>query len=182
MSSMTTVPRGRALTREDFDALPDDGWRHELIDGSLLMTPAPSRRHQAVLARLHLLLEAHRPADLLILFAPFDVVLAEDTIVEPDLLVARKDAFTDRDLPGAPLLAVEVLSPSTRHVDLHLKRGRYESAACDSYWVVDPDRPSVTVWQLEGGVYREILTAVGDEDVSVERPFSVSFRPAELLL
>lgn len=181
MDAVTTLPTGRALTRADLDALPDDGWRHELIDGALIMTPAPSTRHQAVLGQLHVLLQASCPPDLRVLFAPFDVALAEDTVVQPDLLVARRDAFTARDLPDAPLLAVEVLSPSTRRIDLHLKRARYEAAGCPSYWVVDPVEPSVTVWELREGAYVQAAHAVAGEGISVALPYPVEIRPADLL-
>ena len=128
MGTVTTLPRGRAFTRAELDALPDDGRRHELIDGSLVVTPAPSWRHQSVIGKLYLLLESRRPEELEMLFAPFDVALADDTVVEPDLLVARREHFTEKDLPRAPLLAVEVVSPSTRHIDLHLKRARRRSS------------------------------------------------------
>ena len=70
--------------------------------------------------------------------APFAVGLADDTEVQPDILVAPRAQFTERDLPAPPLLAVEVLSPSTRRVDLLLKRDRYEEAGIASYWIVDP--------------------------------------------
>jgi Uma2 family endonuclease len=85
------------------------------------------------------------------LVAPLDVVLADDTVVQPDVLVARRDDFTERDLPVAPVLAVEVLSSSTRRIDVSLKRARYEAAGCPSYLVVDPDRPSLTARVLQEG-------------------------------
>ena len=82
-----------------------------------------------------------------VLFAPFDVLLAEDSMLQPDLLVAARADFTEQDLPVAPLLAVEILSPSTRQIDLTLKRARDEAAGCPSYGVVDPDKPSITAWK-----------------------------------
>ena len=101
--------------------MPDDGRRYELVDGTLIVTPAPSRRHQQALLRLTLLLAEGCAEHLELVFAPFDVTLAEDTVLQPDLLIAPKDHFTERDLPSAPLLVVEILSPSTRHIDLSLK-------------------------------------------------------------
>jgi len=132
MGTVTTLPRRRALTRDDLDAMPDDGHRYELIDGALIVTPAPSPRHQIVLAELNDVLRRACPADLLVLFAPLDVALDESSVLQPDLLVARRSALTERDLSSAPLLAVEVLSPSTRRIDLTLKRSRYEAARCPS--------------------------------------------------
>ncbi len=180
MGVVTTLPRGRELTRAELEALPDDGWRHELVDGALIMTPAPSLRHQVVVGRLHLLLEASRPRDLVLLFAPFDVTLADDSVLQPDLLVARREDFAANELRGTPLLVVEVLSPSTRTIDLHLKRHRYEAAGCPSYWVVDPDAPSVTAWELHDGSYDEAGRAVDDEALALELPYPVVLRPADL--
>ena len=79
MSHMTTLPRSRPLTRFDLESMPDDGHRYELIDGTLLVTPAPVTRHQRASFRLGLALHANVPPELEIFQAPFDVVLADDT-------------------------------------------------------------------------------------------------------
>lgn len=180
--TVTTLPRSRALTREDLDAMPDDGHRYELLDGSLIVTPAPAYRHQLMVARLLVLLDTHRPADLVVLTAPFDVALAVDTVLQPDLLVARRADFTERDLPVAPLLAVEVLSPSTRHIDLSLKRARYEASGCPSYWVLDPQAPSLTAWHLgDDGGYQQLAYAVGEREYAATTPYPVTISPAVLL-
>ena len=146
MTAMTSdvlgLPRGRALTRDDLDAMPDDGHRYELIDGILIVSPAPRRVHQRAVMRLGVLLFEACPDDAELLPAPFDVVLADDTVIQPDLLVAPDADYTDRDLPVAPMLAIEVLSPSTRGIDLLLKKDRLLRAGCAHYWVVDPDEPS----------------------------------------
>jgi Uma2 family endonuclease len=181
MTTVTTLPRSRPLTREDLDAMPDDGHRYELIDGVLIVTPAPGHYHQRAVGELHLLLRSACPADLKVLLAPFDVVLASDTVMEPDLLVARRSDVTDRDLPTAPVLAVEVLSPSTRRIDLTLKRSRLESARCPSYWVVDPHEPALTAWELTGEAYRQVGHVVGDEVFRAERPYPVEVTPADLV-
>ncbi|TSD53677.1 Uma2 family endonuclease [Aeromicrobium piscarium] len=175
------LPRGRALTREDLDAMPDDGHRYELIDGVLLVSPAPRPVHQRVLRELLFALDRVMPEDHEVLFAPLDVVLAEDTVIQPDLLVAPRAAFTERDLPAAPLLAVEVLSPSTRNIDLLLKKERLQRAGCAHYWVVDPDVPSVTAWTLIDGEYAEVARAAGAERFEVVEPLALSLVPSELI-
>jgi Uma2 family endonuclease len=180
MGTVTTLPRGRAFTREDLETMPDDGRRYELIDGSLVVTPAPALRHQRMVGALHLLLHQACLPGLEVLLAPFDVALSLDTVVQPDLLVARTADLTERDLPVAPRLAIEVLSPSTRHVDIGLKRARYETAGCPSYWVVDPDQPSITVWEIEDGRYVERAHLVGDDEYDAAAPFSVTLSPGRL--
>lgn len=117
MGAVTPLPFSRPLTRADLEAMPDDGHRYELVDGTLVVTPAPSPQHQMVAANLFALLRAVCPPELVVLFAPVDVVLSDRTVVQPDLLVAGRGDFTSRDLPTAPLLAVEVLSESTEHYD-----------------------------------------------------------------
>lgn len=186
MTAMATevrsfLPYGRSLTRTDLEAMPDDdGHRYELIDGVLIVSPAPRVRHQRVLFGVARLVDDACPADLEVLFAPVDVVLANDTVIQPDLIVASRTAFTEKDLPAAPLLAVEVLSPSTRGVDLLLKKERLARAACPHYWVVDPDEPSAVAWTLTDGVYLETAHAVGSELFEVAAPFPVRFAPASL--
>jgi Uma2 family endonuclease len=175
-------PRGGTFTRADLDAMPDDGHRYELIDGVLIVTPAPSNLHQTTSVGLTVLLHAACPPDLKLLHAPFDVVLGENTVLQPDLLVARRADFTERDLPKAPLLAVEILSPSTRRFDLMLKRSRLEAAGCESYWVVDPEEPSLVAWDLRDGTYVEVGKAVGEEEFRATRPFEVCVVPGELIL
>lgn len=174
------LPYGRALTRADLDSMPDDGHRYELIDGLLIVSPAPRIRHQRVAGRLHIVLDGVTPEHLEVLFAPVDVVLAEDTVIQPDLLVAPLEAFTERDLPAAPLLAIEILSPSTRGMDLLLKKERLQRAGCAHYWVIDPDEPSIVAWRLTDGVYVEVARASGAEPFEVAEPFPVRFTPASL--
>ena len=73
-----------------------------------------------------------------------------------------------------------MLSPSTRHIDLQLKRARYEAAGCQSYWVVEPDVPSVTAWDLRGSQYVEVAHGTADDEVTLELPYPVVLRPSEL--
>jgi Uma2 family endonuclease len=162
--------------------MPDDGHRYELIDGVLIVTPAPSRLHQRVVAAVYRSLFAECPPELEVLFAPLDVVISQDTVMQPDLLVASREDFTERDLPKPPLLAVEVLSPSTKRIDLMLKWSRLEAAGCPAYWVVDPDTPSLIAWEMRDGAYAQVAKVTGDEAARLTRPFEVSVVPADLTL
>ncbi|MEU4195157.1 Uma2 family endonuclease [Kribbella sp. NPDC026611] len=169
------------LTRADLDRMPDDGYRHELIDGSLLVTPSPTWNHQDVAINLLIQLRQLCPPELYVMGAPFDVVLADDTVMIPDILVARRDAFTKKDLPGAPLLAVEVLSPSTRRFDLMVKFSRLQDAGCPSYWVIDPDTPSLIAWEMQDGAYVQVAKVAGEESARLVSPFEVTVVPADLI-
>lgn len=176
----TGLPWGRPLTRADLETMPDDGHRYELIDGALIVTPSPSWRHQGAVVGLVLALRSGLPPDLALFVAPLDVVLADDSVVEPDVLVCRRRDLGNRVLEAAPVLAVEVLSRSTRHIDLTLKRSRYEAAGCPSYWVVDPEVPNLTAWELREGVYVVAGTAEGEEVLHLDLPYPVNLVPARL--
>lgn len=181
MSPMTTLPRSRPLTRADLATMPDDGHRYELVDGTLLVTPAPTTRHQRASFRVGLALHRNLPSGLEIFQAPFDVVLADDTVLQPDVIIARRADLTEQNLPTAPVLAVEILSPSTRRVDLLLKRSRLEAAGCPFYWVVDPDEPSIIAWHLIDGRYAETGRAHGTEVLALHLPYPVTLCPVDLV-
>lgn len=181
MDAVTLPPHGRPLTYLDLELMPDDGHRYELVDGSLLVTPAPSRRHQVVVANLMEILLRARPDGMRVLAAPVDVRLSDDTVFQPDLLVVDSLEFARLDLPARPLLAVEVLSPSTRSIDRLLKFHKLQAAACPSYWIVDPEEPRLTAWDLVDGAYRLTGDVAGDDVWTAAAPFPVATSPAELV-
>ena len=175
------IVREGPYTRAELDALPDDGRRHELLDGVLVMTPAPGIRHQGIVLTLASLLKSHAPRACTVLIAATDVVLGPGTVLEPDVVVARRADVTERDVPTAPLLAVEVLSPSTGLFDLGRKLELLEQAGCPSYWTVDPAGPELTVRELVDGRY--VVTArVGPDDTwTADAPYPVAITPRDLL-
>ncbi len=176
------LPWGAVLTEDDLASMPDDGHRYELLDGTLLVTPAPNPDHQRCVGSL-LRPPPGRTAGgrTRCLLAPFDVRLSHVTVLEPDVLVARRADLTPARLEGPPLLAVEVLSPSTRRIDLGTKRLAYEAAGVPAYWLVDPEVPSLTVLELDAGRYVERATVTGDEAFHATVPFAVTVVPARLL-
>ena len=121
---------GAPLTEDELATMPDDGHRYELVDGALLVTPSPNVIHQTCVAALWLLLHAARTQAQRVFVAPLDVRLSAATVLEPDVLVARTADLSEARVEGAPLLAVEVLSASTRRIDLGTKRLAYEAGGC----------------------------------------------------
>jgi Uma2 family endonuclease len=180
MAAMTSVEAGR-LTRADLAAMPDDGRRYELLDGAIIMTPAPSRAHQRAVTRLLRVLADAAPDDREVFVAPLDTVLSTGDVLEPDLLVTTTEHRDARDVTEIPLLVVEVLSPSSRRRDVGDKLTAYRDAGVPSYWVVDPVDPRLRAWRLEGGEYVEIADVSGDEEWVAELPYPVSVRPSDLL-
>ncbi|WP_052465871.1 Uma2 family endonuclease [Mobilicoccus massiliensis] len=178
-----TLPTHR-FTATDLAGMPDDGNRYELVDGALIVTPAPVPRHQRVSGRLFLALCAACPAGLEVFAAPFEVRLAPNAVVQPDLVVVDPDALDETGLTGPPLLAVEILSPSTRLIDLGLKKTRYELAGCPTYWAVDPGddggQPWIRAWELHDGRYVQAGHSVGESAFHTHRPFEIDVVPSDL--
>ena len=177
------LPAGSGpLTVHDLEGMPDDGRRYELIDGVLIMSPAPGRRHQKIVLKLARVLEDACPAEYDVLVAPFAVHSGDKIELRPDVLAGLDEDFTDKALPAAPVLAVEVLSPSTAIHDLNTKKAVYERFGTGSYWVIDPKEPALTVFELdEEGHYQQVAKAAGDEVAELERPFPVRIVPRDLL-
>jgi Uma2 family endonuclease len=131
-------------------ALPDDGNRYEVVHGELLVTPSPGVAHQWVIRRLLLrlgnYLEAH--PHLQVFTSPADISWAPDTLVQPDIFVAPTEQVRTLDWKFIKtlLLAIEVLSPSTRRYDRFTKRRAYQEFDVPTYWVVDIENRAVEVW------------------------------------
>ena len=175
--------RGEGLTYADLADAPDDGHRYELIDGTLVVTPSPNVRHQVALGRLHVLLATAAPPGMEVLMAPLDVKVSEMTAVQPDLLVLNRPDLSAASVTSPPLLVIEVLSPSTRKIDIATKRLVYESFGVPSYWIVDPDAPSISVLELgPDGKYVEVAAGqTMSESVTIDRPFPVTVVPGSLV-
>ena len=176
MSTMTptrtAIPAG-PWTVEDLDDFPEGSTtRYELIDGALLVSAEPSLQHQRVNLALARLLQDAAPAELEV-FLPVDLRLSPVRQVAPDITIARRADAKGKRLDGPALLVVEVHSPSTRAVDLTLKRRVLEEAGVPSYWLVDPDDGVITVLELQDGSYQEVVRGTV---VEVARPFPVTVR------
>jgi Uma2 family endonuclease len=147
------------LTYEDYAALPDDGRRYELHEGELSVTPAPGVRHQEILFKLAALLIPHVEAHGLgrMFIAPLDCIITDVTVVEPDLVYvdnSRTGLVSERAIEGAPTLAVEIISPSTGHIDRRRKMALYAKHGVTFYWIVDPVAGTIDAHRLDVGAYR----------------------------
>jgi len=148
----------RKLTYEDYALFPEDGQRHEILDGEHYVTPAPTPDHQIISGRLYLkvgnFVSEHQLG--LFLYAPLDVLLSEHDVAQPDLLFLsneRAGLLTRANIQGAPDLVIEILSDSTRRRDQTLKRDRYERCGVLEYWLADPTRKTVRVFRREGAAF-----------------------------
>jgi len=160
---MKAAGRGVKLTYDDFVLFPDDGQRHELIDGEHYVTPSPVTRHQRIVGNLHYLirsfLETHPIGE--VFGFPVDVVLSHLDVVVPDLLYMSNErastVITDANLRGAPDLVIEVGSPGTRKRDETIKLRLYERSGVLDYWIVDPKVDVIRVYRRERDAFARAI-------------------------
>jgi Uma2 family endonuclease len=153
-------PKQGQWTYSHYAALPDDGKRYEIIDGVLyLMPPSPKEWHQDAVAVLttYLVMHVRFSGRGKVYCAPFDVELAFNTVVQPDILVVLNEnlsKITPSHVVGAPDLVVEMLSPGTARHDRVKKYNAYAHAGVREYWIIDLLKKTVEVLYLEGETYQ----------------------------
>jgi|SRR5579862_3426195 len=167
----TTVKK---LTYADYEKIPADGFRHEIIGGEEFMTPAPNLDHQTVVVNLTAILRDYTLAKKLgrVFVAPTDVLLSKHDIVEPDVIFVsekRLSILTEKNIQGAPDLVIEVLSPSTQAEDRGPKLALYERSGVAEYWIADPTSKTVEIREFgttrrtrvykEGQAFESVLLA-----------------------
>jgi Uma2 family endonuclease len=149
---MAVQDRVRKLTYEDYARIPDDGQRHEIIDGEHYAVPAPFTPHQRISRRL--ILRVGEAVERLglgeLLHAPHDVVFSKYDVVQPDLLFVSKERagiVTEKNTQGAPDLIIEILSDSTRRLDEGVKLDLYDRYGVPEYWMFDTGRKISRVYR-----------------------------------
>ena len=153
-------------TIEQLLALPEDGMRHELLDGVHVVTPAPAYPHQSALQvfQVALYVELRGNERLAVLASPADIRFGPRTLVQPDLFVFRKESghrVREWSEVGVPVLAIEFLSPTTAARDRGAKRRIYQRAGVAEYWIVDLDARLVERWRPD-----DVRPEVLDETLS----------------
>ena len=153
MNRPTSTPS--EWTYSEYARLPDDGNRYEVIDGEVLVTPAPTPHHQKVILRLAvMLIEYIEGQGLGWVVQDVDLLFVSGQFLRPDILVVPADGragITDRGVEIAPAIVIEVLSPSSRTTDRVKKPRRYLEFGVPAYWVVDPFDGEIWIWDTESG-------------------------------
>lgn len=158
------------LTYEDYVLFPDNGKRHELINGDHYMTAAPSVQHQAIARNILFLFESYfrKTKKGIIFCSPIDVYLSNYDIVEPDLIIISSEnssIIDDKYIKGPPDIIVEILSSSTKENDLSLKKHLYEKYSVDEYWIVNPFINEIKQFILKekgyvlAGTHRQVINS-----------------------
>jgi Uma2 family endonuclease len=154
-------PRQGEWTYADWLGFPNDGWKYEIINGVLYMSPPPFILHQLISVRLSSFLHKHVDQHKLgvVLTAPYGVRLPGQAVpVEPDILFVKRERLAivgERYVEGAPDLIVEILSPSNAAYDTETKLKLYEQAGVAEYWVVNTWEKHIIVYHLRGSAYHQ---------------------------
>ena len=156
--SVRQWPEPGAWTYQDYQDLPDDGYRYEIICGELYMSPAPNTGHQLTSGELEYALQSFvRQRELgTVLHAPCDLILPGGSPVQPDILFVSKTGnaiITPEAVRGAPDLIIEILSPSNADHDRERKYNLYEQAGVVEYWLVDPQARTIEIFGLANEAY-----------------------------
>lgn len=177
-------PGRTPLTYEDYLYLPEDGKRHELIDGEHFVTPASIPKHQLVIVNLVTALHRFVTEQALgrVYTAPIDVVLSETDVVQPDVLFVAADRLSiigEKFLDAAPDLVVEVLSDSTRRTDEITKRRLYERFGVREYWLIDPLLESAKLYRPDDdGAYVRVAEPSVERGGALDSPLLPGFELA----
>ncbi len=182
------LPYAQDWTVADLARLPEDGHRYELIDGVVQVSPSPSHAHQVVGNRLWRLLEDASPPEMQATTA-VGVTILDDRYLIPDVLVVRGDQVRDGDFQADEvLLAVEVVSKSTRSMDRWHKPHLYAAGGIPTYWRIELEPLHLIAYDLdptgaagEEREYVEVARVEAGQRFRAEKPFTVEFDPAELL-
>jgi Uma2 family endonuclease len=173
-------------TVDDLNNLLDNGMRHEILEGCLLVSPAPSVSHGLVTDRLTVLLKSQAPDETFVTSVGIGVnIHGGRSYFVPDVVAVRKDALATSVNgfdPSEVLLVVEVLSQSNARTDLVLKRHDYAAEGIPVYWIVDPINKTLSVLEHDGEEhYRETARLSPGERLTTETPFPMSIDLAEIL-
>ena len=173
------------LTYADYVELPADGRCYEIIRGKLYVSPSPFSVHQLVLATRRSFRREHGLGK--VLFAPLDVILADDSVVQPDLIYiseVRRPAIKGRWIHGAPDLVVEVLSESTSRKDRLVKRQLYAEYGVRESWLVDVEARSISLLGLRSRqrAYATIASGTGDRPLGSRVLAGLELRPSDVFV
>ena len=174
------------LTSTDLQDMPDDGKRYELLEGELVVSPAPTRKHQKVAWRVVTFLDRAEVAGFGVGYAaPFEVYFDEYDAAQPDVFFVRADRLDiikeDR-IEGAPDLVVEILSPSTRRRDLRVKLQLYARFGVPFYWIMDTEAITVQPYELTPQGYAVQPLLYADDTLSCVLFPGITIRVGNLFL
>lgn len=172
-----TIDRTKTWTVEEYLLLGESNTPCQLINGELIMSPAPNPLHQIVSRSLFRLLDKLIGSNGELLYAPVDVFFDEKNVFQPDLLFlskGRSKYLTEKGIEGPPDLVVEIISPSNSYTDRYEKKDAYQKFGVTEYWIVDPGNKTLEVYATDSWIKPQLYLA-GDGTVKSSVLSSLSF-------
>ena len=170
----------RRLTYADYCLIPGDGMKHEIIDGVHFVSPAPRYIHQQIVMNVARILDTwvqeHRLG--IVLPAPFDILLSDHDVVQPDVLYIsdeNRGILNEKNAQGAPDLLIEILSPSHPTYDYQLKLSLYQQSGVKEYWIIDPELEEIWIHRLQGERYGHAILLRNEGGTFLESPLLTGF-------
>ncbi|MEK6783222.1 MAG: Uma2 family endonuclease [Bacteroidota bacterium] len=177
-----TIDKTREWTVDDYLLLGEIKTPCQLINGELVMSPAPTPHHQRVLRKLFKVLDAASlPGE--IFFSPIDLHIDSKNVFQPDLVYLpdrSKDYLTERGIEGPPDLIVEIISPSNSYTDRNQKKNSYLKFGIKEYWIIDPGNETIEIYTPEGGIDVPVFFASKDGEVTSSILKNMSFNLKEI--
>jgi Uma2 family endonuclease len=161
------ITKEKIWTYEEYLKIEEEG-RYEILKGQLLMAPAPNRFHQRILGRLFnkisFIIETNKMGQ--VYLSPIDVVLREDIVLQPDLVIVLKENYSilqDSGIIGIPDIVIEIISPSSVERDIVHKKKIYEECKVKEYWIVFPREKIIEIFTLKENQHYEIYNVFSIE-------------------
>ncbi len=181
MNPVSTVK----FTYEDYLLFPENGKRHELIDGEHYMTPAPSTKHQRISRKLLRILDNFVEKNKLgeVFDAPYDIIFSDINVVQPDIIFISNEnmrIITERNVQGSPDLVIEIISEGTRKTDKVIKRRLYEKFGVKEYWIIDPVVDTLEVYKPTERGYKKVAEYEKGDVLSSELLKGLTINLAEI--
>lgn len=179
------IKGGKEYTVADIEALPE-GERAELIDGEMFMMASPTLTHQEILGEIYWQIKTfvrQKKGKCRVLSAPFAVYVKDDirNYVEPDIsVICDRDRLDEKGCHGAPDWVIEIVSPSSKHMDYVGKLALYREAGVREYWIVDSLKGSVSVYDLEGGKEPKLYSLTERVKVGIYDELVIDFSELDL--
>ena len=178
-----TIDKTKEWTVDDYLLLGEIKTPCQLINGELIMSPAPNPEHQRISGKLFKILDQATQGDGEVFFAPIDLYMDEKNVFQPDLVYLsdqNKNYLTARGIEGPPDMVVEIISPSNSYTDRNQKKDSYLAFNIKEYWIVDPGNRTIEIYTPEGGGNVAVVFVSGEGEITSTIEAKVRFNLKEI--
>ncbi len=180
---VATVDRTKDWTVDDYLLLGETTMPCQLINGELIMSPAPKPIHQKISRQLFRIIDKATNGKGELLYAPLDLYIDNKNVYQPDLIYLseeNKKFITHRGIEGAADLIIEIISPSNGYTDRNQKKSGYQRLGIQEYWIVDPGNETIEIYRLDKNSEVPVLYLAGSGEVTSTIIGDLNFDLSEL--